>query len=321
MDNNYNQEIALSDIVSVLWKNKITIIAITLASTIIAIVFALNANVIYSSNTIFITKTSNSNSSNISSLASLTGIPIGNNSNNIDPSDYLDKVLLDKNFLSEILMRKWFYNGDSLFLDQIFKIKKDTTQENWKYRYEKAKIDFLRKNELLYILKEKKSGLLTLTTNMPSPQLAYDINTFVIEQISDYIRNSLKSQAKEKRFFIQERILEVKSDLEKSENALALFKERNIMSSAPKVMLEEMRLTRAVTMNQEIFIQFNKQYELARIEELNDQTLIQILKSPEIPIKPVAPNRLKITVLGTLIGAFLSIFIVLILSLKNNFRK
>lgn len=321
MDNNYNQEIALSDIVSVLWKNKITIIAITLASTIIAIVFALNANVIYSSNTIFITKTSNSNSSNISSLASLTGIPIGNNSNNIDPSDYLDKVLLDKNFLSEILMRKWFYNGDSLFLDQIFKIKKDTTQENWKYRYEKAKIDFLRKNELLYILKEKKSGLLTLTTNMPSPQLAYDINTFVIEQISDYIRNSLKSQAKEKRFFIQERILEVKSDLEKSENALALFKERNIMSSAPKVMLEEMRLTRAVTMNQEIFIQFKKQYELARIEELNDQTLIQILKSPEIPIKPVAPNRLKITVLGTLIGAFLSIFIVLILSLKNNFRK
>lgn len=321
MDNNYNQEIALSDIVSVLWKNKITIIAITLASTIIAIVFALNANVIYSSNTIFITKTSNSNSSNISSLASLAGIPIGNNSNNIDPSDYLDKVLLDKNFLSEILMRKWFYNGDSLFLDQIFKIKKDTTQENWKYRYEKAKIDFLRKNELLYILKEKKSGLLTLTTNMPSPQLAYDINTFVIEQISDYIRNSLKSQAKEKRLFIQERILEVKSDLEKSENALALFKERNIMSSAPKVMLEEMRLTRAVTMNQEIFIQFKKQYELARIEELNDQTLIQILKSPEIPIKPVAPNRLKITVLGTLIGAFLSIFIVLILSLKNNFRK
>jgi hypothetical protein len=58
----------------------------------------------------------------------------------------------------------------------------------------------------LSLKKDPKSGLLTLSSSAPDPQLSYDLNVFTLDFISSYIRNSLKSQAKEKRLFIEERI-------------------------------------------------------------------------------------------------------------------
>lgn len=74
------------------------------------------------------------------------------------------------------------------------------------------------------------------------------------------------------------------------------------MASSPQVLIEEARLLRQVTMNQEIYIQFQKQYELARIEELDDQTLIMVVMKPEIPIFRSKPKRVKIVAVFLLIG-------------------
>jgi uncharacterized protein involved in exopolysaccharide biosynthesis len=122
------------------------------------------------------------------------------------------------------------------------------------------------------------------------------------------MRESFRSQAQEKRKFIEERIAEVSIDLEKSENSLATFRERNMTTFAPKVFLEEQRLLRNQAMNQEIYIQLKKQYELARIEEKNDQPLIEVLQKPEIPIIRASPQRTKIVVLATMLGFVFSIF-------------
>lgn len=156
--------------------------------------------------------------------------------------------------------------------------------------------------EFSILSKIKKTGILTLTVNMPDPKLAYEMNVFTLNNLSNYIRNSIQSQIKEKRYFIEKRIQEVKCNLEASENALALFKERNIMSTSPKVVLEEIRLNRNVTLNQELYIQLQKQYELALIEEKDDQALIQIIKNPEIPLQRSKPDRKKILLIGTILG-------------------
>jgi len=128
------------------------------------------------------------------------------------------------------------------------------------------------------------------------------LNLFTLNYISNYIRKSLKSQAKEKRVFIEERIKETKNELTKAENALAKFKERNLVSQAPKVMLEEGRLRRQVTLNQEIYIQFQKQYELTRIEELDDQALVQVVKNAEVPVLRTKPKRKIIVVILFIVG-------------------
>ena len=229
-------------------------------------------------------------------MAAISGKNVTFN-NNVDPSDYLDKILQDKDYISKLYEKKWFFKGDSLPLEQIYKIVPDTSIQNWEYVYFMKKIETIRKGKVLSIRKDPKTNILTLSSNAPDPQLSYALNLFTINYISNYIRNSIKTQAKEKRLFIEERIKESREELTKAENALAKFKERNFASTAPKVALEEERLIRKVALNQEIFIHFQKLYELTKIEELDDQTLIQIVKNPEVPVMRNKPKRKLIVII------------------------
>lgn len=297
-------EISILDIIRILWKNKITICIVTFLITVLAITYTFKLKDEFSSVTIFITKTSNPTNQNLSGLASLAGISLGNQSN-VAPSEYLDKVIQDEEFLTQLTNRKWLYKGDSLYLYQIYEIKPDTSNVNWKFIFERSKIDLLRNNGIIVLSKDKKTGLPNLTVNTPDAKLSYDINKYTIDLISNYIRNSITSQAKEKREFIEKRLAEAKPVLEASENSLAHFKERNFSGSSPDLVLAEMRLRRELTLNQELYIEFKKQYEIALIDEKNDQTLIQIIKKPEVPITRSKPKSKELVLMGFALGLFL----------------
>lgn len=317
---NTDDEISVIDIILFLWKYKVIIAISAILTTVLAIAYCFIAKESYTTQTLFFTKTSSSSNSNIASLASLAGISLGGN-NSVDPSDYLDKVIQDKYFLTKIINRKWKFKGDSLYLHQIWELKPDTMLPDWRYRFEMEKIEYIRNQNIFTITKDKRTGILTLNVKAPDPELSFELSLYTIDKISDYIRNSIQSQAKEKRLFVEKRIDEIKADLEKSENVLALFRERNFSSSSPKIILEEMRLTRDVTMNQELYIQFQKQYELVLIEEKDDQTLVQIIKNPEVPVYRTWPKRKQIVVLSCIIGCSIGCTISGILFVWEKIRK
>ena len=305
-DQQTSDEISLTDLILILWRGKFIIVACTVIATTTGILYALLAPEIFSTSSCFITKSGSKSSGNLTQLAALAGVSMGNGGN-VDPSDYLDKIIEDKGFLATLFERKWFFKGDSLPLEQILEIEPDTKKPNWEYAFFMQKIESVRKGKVLSLKKDTKTGLLTLFSNAPDPQLAYDLNIFTLDYLSSYIRNSIKSQAKEKRLFIEDRIRETKDVLEKTENALANFRGSNLMTRSPQALLEEARLTRDITMNQEVYIQFQKQYELARIEELDDQPLIQVVRGAEVPVYRSRPKRKVIVILSFLGGVLVGI--------------
>lgn len=305
-----SDEISLVDLLIILWKGRWIIAACTVLATVAGVLYALLAPEVFSTSSVFITKTGSKSTGGLGQLAALAGMSIGS-SGNVDPSDYLDKVIQDKDFLATLFERKWYLKGDSLPLETILEIEPDTTVSDWKYRYFMDKIESIRKGNVLSLKKDAKNGLLTLSTNAPDPKLAYDLNIFTLDYISFYIRNSIQSQAKEKRLFIEDRIKESIKVLEKSENALATFRGRNLMTQAPQALLEETRLSRDVAMNQELYIQFQKQFELARIEEMDDQTLIQVVKGAEVPVVRSKPKKKLIVMVSAVVGIFIGAICVL----------
>lgn len=319
-DSSNSDVISLIDLILILWKGKYIITACTVIAAVLGIIYAFIATENFSTSTTFILKTKGSDGGgSLGQLAAMAGINIGSN-NNVDPSDYLDKIIQDKEFIAKLYEKEWFFKGDSLPLEQVYEVELDTTVNNPEYVFFMKKIETIRKGNVLSISKDAKTGILTLTSNAPDPQLAYDLNLFTINYISNYIRNSLKTQAKEKRVFIEGRIKETKEELAKTENALAEFKERNLASIAPKVALEEGRLMRNVTLNQEIYIQFQKQYELTRIEELDDQALVQVVKNPEISIARSKPKRKVIVIFALFIGVFSGIIFVFFINVLNKYK-
>jgi uncharacterized protein involved in exopolysaccharide biosynthesis len=297
-------EITLVDLVLLLWKGKYVIIACTFLSLVAGILYVIFARPMYTTTAIFVTKTGgNSGSGTLSQLASLAGVNL-QSGNAMDPSIYLADVILDQSFLSPMFTRRWYYKGDSLALEKILEVEPDTTAPNWRYAYEVAKIGAIRNDGLIALSRDERTNILTLEVNMPDPRLAYDVNRYTLDYIGYYIRNSIQTQAKEKRVFVEQRISENKRELEKDEVALADFRQRNIVTQSPQVALELARLTRDVTASQALYLQYQQQYELAKIEELDNQTLVQVVQNPEVPIRRSKPRTLLSLAVFALFGGF-----------------
>nr|AIF19914.1 lipopolysaccharide biosynthesis protein [uncultured marine thaumarchaeote KM3_87_H02] len=128
-----------------------------------------------------------------------------------------------------------------------------------------------------------------------------------------------KSQAvNEKTSFISNRISSVENDLESSEKRLKEFNERNRQISSPALQLEHGRLARDVEIQKGIYLTLKQQFELAKIEEIQGASIVQILDKPQVPLGP-SNIKLKLSVmLAGVLGVGLGILLGFIRSYLNN---
>jgi uncharacterized protein involved in exopolysaccharide biosynthesis len=150
---------------------------------------------------------------------------------------------------------------------------------------------------------------------MKEPQLAADVLNKLVSELDRFIRTKRTTNASEQRKWIEARLVEVKQDLEKAENKLKEFREKNRqITSSPQLMLEQERLAREVQINSTLYVELKKQYELAKIEEIKNVPIINVLDEARPAAKKELPRRSTI-VLTTL---FLSLFGIVVFVLINE---
>jgi uncharacterized protein involved in exopolysaccharide biosynthesis len=168
--------------------------------------------------------------------------------------------------------------------------------------------------EILDFSKERASAfsILSVTTNEPifSKKLA---EVVLIELES--LNRSLKSKTvREKTNFIQNRIASVNIVLIESEKELRLFNERNQQLSSPSLKLELERRQRDVEVQRGIYLTLKQQLELAKIEEVQEQSIVQVLDKPQTPLS-VSNKNLKLSLFfSVIVGIFIGIIVAFIRS-------
>lgn len=298
-------DMEFGDILGILRSQAVLIIAVTAVSVTAAIAYALRAKPVYMSTTKMFVQNKSGASSSMSALAQFAGVAMPGASSP-EPSEYFPDLLEDEAFLKEILERKWVIGGDSMLLEQYWQMKPDTTKPNWRFRYEKEKVQRLE-GEPIKIIKGS-NGLILLTTYFGTPELTWQINNFIVGQLDNYLLDKLKSNAKQTRLFVEMRLGESEKQLIESEHRLAEFLDRNQGINSPRLLLQQKQLQRSISVNQEIFLELKKQFEMARIEEQKNQPLLDIISKATIPVDKHKPNRRQIAAAGLFIGLFLSVF-------------
>jgi tyrosine-protein kinase Etk/Wzc len=97
---------------------------------------------------------------------------------------------------------------------------------------------------------------------------------------------------------------------------------RDNASSAGKAGgMENLRLLRDVKYFETIFELLAKQYEIAKIDEARDASLIQVLDKAIEPDRKSKPTRSLIVVLTALVAGFLAVFWVFIKEAGNRARQ
>ena len=66
--------------------------------------------------------------------------------------------------------------------------------------------------------------------------------------------------------------------------------------------LARLRLLRDLDLNQEIYMTILTQYEIAKMEELKDKPIINILDEADPAVEKHSPKRFKLSLVSTLLG-------------------
>jgi uncharacterized protein involved in exopolysaccharide biosynthesis len=249
-------------------------------------------------------------SGGLSALAALAGVSA---SKGDDPSAYLQDIILSNNMLQSVLAEKWKVSKalpDTLTpvdLQTLWKIEPDTTKENWQIKLEYGMLAALKKGKYIVFSQDKKSGVITLSTEFEDPQVSFDVNNFIYNQLNDILKNKMHFKASENRKFTEERLVEVKDNLKEAEESLRRFRQRNRLRIDPADELEDARLQRDVLMNQEIMIQMQKQYEIAKIDEARDMPVLDVIDIPMKPIEKSKPRRRLIVMAGGMAALFFAV--------------
>jgi len=310
MQTENEEEIDLLEIVKRVFRHKILATFVFVLVVGIAFAVALTATPFYQTESKIIYQVSGgSQSSGLGALAALAGV----SSKGDDPSAYLQDIILSNNMLKSILAEKWKVSkalpdtSTPVDLQTLWKIKPDTTKEDWQIHLEYGMLGALKKGKYIVFSQEKKSGVITLSTEFQDPQVSYDVNNFIYNQLNDILKNKMHFKASENRKFTEERLAEVKENLKEAEENLRRFRQRNRLRMDPLDELEDARFQRDVFMNQEIMIQLQKQYEIAKIDEARDMPVLDVIDIPMKPIYKSKPKKKMIVLAGGAAAVFFAI--------------
>jgi hypothetical protein len=154
--------------------------------------------------------------------------------------------------------------------------------------------------EMLEFDKDLAGSFSVIKVTANEPIFAKELAEVALAELEALNRFYKNQTINEKTIFISNRIASVENDLEASEKALKEFNERNRQISSPALQLEQGRLARDVEIQKGIYLTLRQQYELVKIEEVQETSIVQVLDHPQVPLGPINKN-LKLSVLLSIV--------------------
>ncbi len=253
--------------------------------------------------------------SGLSGLASQFGVNVPNNSGQADlSSPYLFPDLFSSRTFAEKVLDQEIYSeeyGKTLSLLAIFTYGDGSPSK---------KRDILIANAMgifrgMVKLNYSEISFSTIQVTTKNALFSKKLAEVVITQLEEINRYYKSQSVREKAFFIDERVKSVKSDLIQAEQTLKLFRQQNQQVSSPALQLELDRLNRDIDIKKGIYLSLKQQFELAKIEEVQTGSILQVLDKP---LTPLGPSNKKIKV-NVLIAGVLGIGLGIIIGFIRSF--
>ncbi|AFH49133.1 Lipopolysaccharide biosynthesis protein [Ignavibacterium album JCM 16511] len=279
----------------IIFNKKKTILAFNLVVLLLSIVFLFLIKKPYFNATVSILPEYGSKSglmNQLSGLAAIAGINVGE----VAPTEIYQNLIKSEQVMSNVIYAKYKTEKfrDSVNLIQYFETESDESNPELKNRKEFLSLYKLLTEAKISTEIDRLTKILSVSVEMPEPQLAADVANKIAESLDLYIRTQRKSFATEQIFYLEKRIKEVSDSLVSAEEALKRFREQNrIVSQSPALLLEQGRLMRNVEILQTVYIELNKQIELAKIEQIRDAPVLNIKEYAKNPVQKAGPRRLS----------------------------
>lgn len=242
-------------------------------------------------------------SSGLSSIAKQYGLSVNDNKSSSLSSAEMFPAIINSRRLSIELLEYEFVTKKYNKPEKLIRIVTDINAPPKKWSASQKKNAAGKVSRMISVTKKRDSPLLTVNVSANESQFASDLTNSVLIVLEKIVSRFKLSNILEKKIFIENRMDEISSDLRLSEENLKVFRERNrnILSS-PALLLEQERLLREVAVQSEIYIRLKSEYEMVRIEEASEGSIMQVLDQPEAPGFAVSPKPFRQNTLSIILG-------------------
>jgi len=352
------REVNVIDILSVLVKRRMLIFCITVAAAVLSVGYTLTLKNVYTA-TARILPPQQDGGAGISSLLGRGGLAALAGGGGGSGDLYVG--ILNSRTVADDVIKK---------LDLLIKLKAKNADIARFILAKKVRVQ------------AEKSGIILIMAKDKNPQLAADLSNAFVEELGRTTVKLNLSKVGIERVFLENRLVIVKSDLKKAEDALKSFAQSNkvvqvdsqakasiegiaklkaelasrevqlsvmrtyqtdespevtalqaglrklqeeisrlsgfdkdgegipSIGNIPGVGLEYARRMRDLKIQEAVFEQLTRQYEMAKLTEAKDTSSVQVLDSAVVPIQKSGPKRSIIVILTTFIAFVMSILIV-----------
>lgn len=230
-------------------------------------------------------------------IASLAGVSVpGSEIARLYPTIVKSETILRSAILKKY---KTIQFSDSVNLVEYFDYVEYTPEENIARTLGKVQ-------GLLSATHDNKNSVVTLAMEMPEPELSAAVLNTLMSELDGFMRSKRVTNASEQVKWISVRIKEIEGEVKAAEERLKDFRERNRrVADSPQLLLDQERLARDVQVKATVFIELKKQYELAKLEEIKNITIVNVLDPARVPVTKSRPKRLTNAAIAGMISTLL----------------
>jgi LPS O-antigen subunit length determinant protein (WzzB/FepE family) len=297
ISNHFDDEIDLRELFAVLWAGRVKIIAITVVFAVASVIYALTLPNQYKA-TILLSPSQSTNSGisgalgQLGGLASLAGVSIGGGESNesqlaqeiMKSWGFIEGFISDNDLAVEVYAAEgWDKGSNKLQIDQDFydpETKSWLVEDDFGQQGPPSSWELYESfSERLTVSEDKKSGLISVSIEYYSPQIA--------KQWLDLYVSSINKHMQERQ------MIKVTSNIE--------FLEAQIEKTA----ITEMR---------EVFYTIiEEQIKSKMLAEASPNYAFEAVSPSMVPAEKSQPKRALICILGVLLGGMLSVLLVLVM--------
>jgi capsular polysaccharide biosynthesis protein len=298
----YDDEINLSELFSIFWKDKVLILTLIAVFACSSILYSLSLPNVYKSQALLSPSEDESNikmASKFGGLAGLAGISVPNEAGNksteaiarINSFEFFENFFLP-NILTQDLVAVvgWEPNSNILkYDDSVF----DSEKKEWIFDNNNLSSmpsnqeAYLEYKDILSVSQEQKTGFVTISVKHPSPYIAKEWTDLIINEINRSMRDIERRRASKSIDFLNNQFLRLNYD--------------EIKESIANLLEEEMKSL--------------------MLTEADDDFVFKTINSAIVPERKFEPRRSVIVIVSTMLGFMIGAVLSLIMHFMRNNSK
>lgn len=149
---------------------------------------------------------------------------------------------------------------------------------------------------------DRRTGIISISAQMPDAVAAAGLAQATADRLTEVVIAYEVRKADEQLRFLDVQYAEAERRYNAAQRALALFADRNRMLQSATAQIERDRLQRDVDAAFEVYQQFSREREQARIKRSQDTPVFTVLQRPTVPNERLSPRRALIMVVAMLVG-------------------